>query len=70
MNIEKDELIGSINQLRKELIQIVEETGLNSHYAISCSKKLDQFITIYQKHLQLSYKKENRNRLLADNKDL
>jgi stage 0 sporulation regulatory protein len=47
--IEIDELEHRINQLKKELIQITEATGLNSHDTLCCSQKLDQLITIYQK---------------------
>ncbi|MBT2735703.1 aspartyl-phosphate phosphatase Spo0E family protein [Bacillus sp. ISL-7] len=46
---EIDELEGRINQLKKELIQITEVTGLNSDETICCSQKLDQLIMIYQK---------------------
>ncbi|MBZ5753764.1 aspartyl-phosphate phosphatase Spo0E family protein [Metabacillus rhizolycopersici] len=52
--IELDEIEYRINQLRKELIQIAEITGLNSRETIYFSQKLDQLITIYQKS---SYKK-------------
>lgn len=52
--IETYELECRINQMRKELIQIAEVTGLNSHETICYSQKLDQHITNYQK---LSYKK-------------
>jgi hypothetical protein len=47
--IEIDEIEYRINQLRKELIQIAEASGFNSHESISCSQKLDQHIMIYQK---------------------
>jgi stage 0 sporulation regulatory protein len=49
--IEIIELEDRINQLKKELIQIAETTGLNSHETLCCSGKLDQLITIYQKTL-------------------
>ncbi|MCQ6281751.1 aspartyl-phosphate phosphatase Spo0E family protein [Bacillus sp. EB600] len=62
--IELDEIEYRINQLKKELIQIAEITGLNSRETIYCSQKLDQLITIHQKS---SYK-ENRNMLLNGNK--
>lgn len=58
--MELDEIEYRIKQLRKELIQIAEITGLNSREIIYCSQKLDQLITIYQKS---SYKK-NRDMLL------
>ena len=38
-----------INQMRKSLILIVEETGLNSDDTIWFSQKLDELITSYQK---------------------
>ena len=47
--IEIDELEDRINQLKKELIQIAEETGLNSDDTIRYSQKLDEFIMRYQK---------------------
>jgi stage 0 sporulation regulatory protein len=50
-----DDLEYRINQLKKELIQIAERTGLNSRETIYCSQKLDQLITIYQ---ESSLKKE------------
>ncbi|RKL65728.1 hypothetical protein CR203_18920 [Salipaludibacillus neizhouensis] len=43
------ELEARINQLRNELTQIVEVTGLNSPDTIYFSQKLDEFILIYQK---------------------
>lgn len=51
MSTKVDRLEESINHLKKELIQIVEETGLNSHETLFCSQTLDQFLTIYQKGL-------------------
>jgi stage 0 sporulation regulatory protein len=62
--IEIDELEHWIKQLRKEMIQAAEGTGLNSYRTIYYSQKLDQLITIYQK---LSYKKETRKILLNSN---
>lgn len=56
--IEIDELEYRIHQLKKELIQIAEVTGLNSHETICCSQKLDQDITYYQK---LSYESKLQN---------
>lgn len=47
---EVNELEDMIDHLKKELIQIAELTGLNSHQTISCSQKLDEHITIYQKN--------------------
>ncbi|MFJ7978649.1 Spo0E family sporulation regulatory protein-aspartic acid phosphatase [Peribacillus sp. NPDC096379] len=49
MYTEVDELDGRINQMRKVLIQIAEETGLNSHDTLCYSQKLDELITIHQK---------------------
>ena len=66
MSVVIDELINKINQLKKELIEIVAVTGLNSFDTMCCSRKLDQLITIYQKH---SYEK-NRNMMLNNNKDV
>jgi stage 0 sporulation regulatory protein len=47
--IEIDELEDRINQLKKDLIQIAKETGLNSDDTIGYSQKLDELITRYQK---------------------
>ncbi|MDQ0221275.1 aspartyl-phosphate phosphatase Spo0E family protein [Peribacillus cavernae] len=44
------ELEKTIDQLKIEMVQIAEKTGLNSHDTLSCSQKLDKLITIYQKH--------------------
>ena len=44
-----DDLEYRINELKKELIQIAERTGLNSRETLVCSQKLDKLITIYQK---------------------
>jgi stage 0 sporulation regulatory protein len=57
MSIVIDELVERINQQKKELIQIVEVTGLNSPDAICCSQKLDKLITIYQ---TFSYKERKK----------
>jgi stage 0 sporulation regulatory protein len=53
---EIDELESRISQLKNELIQTAETTGLNSHETLYCSRKLDQHITNYQ---ILSFKKAN-----------
>ncbi len=45
---EMDDLENRINELKKELILIAKETGLNSHDTINCSQKLDQLIMVYQ----------------------
>lgn len=58
MVIEIEALEDQINELKTELIQIAKTTGLNSQDTICCSQKLDQLITIYQKHEQPSYKKK------------
>ena len=49
---EMDDLENGINELKKELILIATEPGLNSHNTINCSQKLDQLIVVYQNHLQ------------------
>jgi stage 0 sporulation regulatory protein len=49
MCAEVEELECRINQMRKSLILIVEETGLNSDDTICFSQKLDELITSYQK---------------------
>ncbi|MCM3653503.1 Spo0E family sporulation regulatory protein-aspartic acid phosphatase [Metabacillus litoralis] len=46
---EVDKLEERINQMKKNLIQISKETGLNSYNTIYYSQKLDELITIYQK---------------------
>ena len=49
------ELEDRINQMKKELIQVTKETGLNSDDTLSCSQKLDKLIMLYQKYQQDSY---------------
>lgn len=49
MCAEVEKLEYRINQMRKSLILIVEETGLNSDDTIWFSQKLDELITSYQK---------------------
>jgi hypothetical protein len=49
---EMEYLEGRFNQLKKELVQIVRLTGINSHETLCCSQKLDELITVYQKYLQ------------------
>lgn len=49
MVLEMDRLSIRIQQLKKELSQTVEETGLNSQETLKCSQKLDQLIITYQK---------------------
>ena len=51
MFTEVDNLESRINELKKELILIAKETGLNSQDTINCSQKLDQLIVYYQKTL-------------------
>jgi stage 0 sporulation regulatory protein len=46
---EAEKLEYRINQMRKSLILIVEETGLNSIDTIWFSQMLDDLITSYQK---------------------
>jgi len=52
MKVEFEKLEDKINQLKIELIQIAEATGLNSHATLYCSQELDKHITIYQRYLQ------------------
>ena len=49
MYAEVHELEGKIKQMKKNLIRIAEETGLNSYDTLCYSQKLDELITIYQK---------------------
>jgi hypothetical protein len=49
MSVEDHELEHRINQMRKNLILIAKETGLNSDDTLRYSQKLDELITIYQK---------------------
>ena len=49
MGVEDDELEHRINQMRKILILIAEETGLNSDDTLCYSRKLDELIAMYQK---------------------
>src|SRR3954462_15990732 len=46
--IELDVLEHSINQLKKELVQIAEKTGLNGDDTIRYSQKLDELTVRYQ----------------------
>jgi hypothetical protein len=59
MIIEIEEIEDQIKLLKIEMIQIAKTTGLNSQDTICCSQKLDEVITIYQKHQQTSYEKCN-----------
>ena len=47
-----DELERRIEQMKEDLIRIVEETGLNSYDTLSYSRKLDELILKYQ-HLKM-----------------
>jgi hypothetical protein len=49
MCTEAEELENMINQMRKNLILIAKETGLNSNDTLCYSQKLDKLITRYQK---------------------
>ncbi|MGG1680185.1 Spo0E family sporulation regulatory protein-aspartic acid phosphatase [Neobacillus sp. NRS-1170] len=49
MVIEMKELEDRINQMRKMLILIAGNTGLNSNDTLCYSQKLDELITMYQK---------------------
>ncbi|MBP2079959.1 aspartyl-phosphate phosphatase Spo0E family protein [Oceanobacillus polygoni] len=55
--MDTDELVKGINQMRKSLISIAKETGLNSNETLYCSKELDELITRYQK-LKMKNKQE------------
>ena len=44
-----------ISQTRIELMQIAEETGLNSEDTLLSSQKLDELITRYQKLIMEKY---------------
>lgn len=46
------ELKNRINVLRTILIETAEEKGLNNFETLSCSKKLDELIIVYQKQFQ------------------
>lgn len=62
MILQIEELEEQIDLLKKDLIKIAKETGLNSHETICCSRKLDQFIMIYQKYGNaINKKKTKRN---------
>lgn len=61
MSVEDDELENRINQMRKNLITIAKETGLNSDDTLCYSQKLDELITIYQKKKNKPYKQFNEN---------
>lgn len=45
---EVDELEVKINQLKIRLIEIANETGLNSPETLYCSQILDEHIIVYQ----------------------
>jgi stage 0 sporulation regulatory protein len=47
-SVEADELEYKINQMRKNLIQIAGEKGLNSNDTLNYSQQLDELITLYQ----------------------
>ena len=49
MSLNVDELEYNINRMRKTLILIALETGLNSDDTLFYSQKLDELITMYQK---------------------
>ena len=54
MFVEVDKLEDRINQLRRQLIETAETTGLNSHDTLHCSQTLDKHITVYQKYLKFN----------------
>ena len=49
LNLNIDELEYQINRMRKNLILIALETGLDSHDTLGYSQKLDKLIAQYQK---------------------
>jgi len=49
MGTEVRDLENKINQLRRVLILVAENTGLNSNETLFYSQKLDELITRYQK---------------------
>jgi stage 0 sporulation regulatory protein len=55
MCVEDDELEHRINLMRKNLILIAEETGLDSDDTLRYSWKLDELITMYQKRKNEQY---------------
>lgn len=61
MSVEDDELEHRINQMRKSLILIAKETGLNSDDTLRYSQKLDELITILQKKKNNSHTEFNEN---------
>ncbi|MFK9090967.1 Spo0E family sporulation regulatory protein-aspartic acid phosphatase [Bacillus salipaludis] len=62
MCIRVGEIENMINQMRKSLISIAEETGLNSDDTICYSKKLDELITRYQR-LKMNNKQKINQKL-------
>ncbi len=56
MKVDFEKLEEKINQLKMELIQVVEATGLDSYDALYCSQELDKHITIYQQSVYSSLK--------------
>nr|WP_295975223.1 aspartyl-phosphate phosphatase Spo0E family protein [uncultured Bacillus sp.] len=48
IDVDELDLECKINQLKRELIRIAGEKGLNSPDTIYCSQQLDQLITLYQ----------------------
>lgn len=61
MSVEYDELEHRINEMRKNLILIAKETGLNSADSLRYSQKLDELITIFQKKKYKPYTGFNEN---------
>jgi hypothetical protein len=54
MFAEKKQIENRINQLKMELMKIVEKTGLNSTATLCCSQELDQLITYVMKSQKVS----------------
>ena len=60
MKVEFEKLEETINQLKEELIQIVEATGLNSYDTLNCSQELDKHISRLSKISTIFLKKSFR----------
>jgi stage 0 sporulation regulatory protein len=58
MHLELDRLGVRINELKEELIQIAEATGLNSLSTLYCSQELDQLIILKMKYLREKMKND------------
>jgi hypothetical protein len=66
MCTEVDELEYRINQMRKSLILIAIETGLNSNDTLCYSRKLDELIARYQKlKMNNTQKKDDKSYIVT-----